>query len=137
MFEKMYQILGDIPKPISNDEYRSRQEHLFSSFEDSDVLILCSSPETIHSNDVHHPYRTQSNLLYLSGWLEPESILCATYDGSNWSSLMNPEKSDGSIAWSQRSSMLTLVFDNYLWVIGGYKGETSEKVLGDVWKYSK
>ena len=84
MFEKMYQILGDIPKPISNDEYRSRQEHLFSSFEDSDVLILCSSPETIHSNDVHHPYRTQSNLLYLSGWLEPESILCAVYDGSNW-----------------------------------------------------
>ena len=60
-----------------------------------------------------------------------------TYDGSNWSSLLSPEKSDGSIAWSQRSSTLTLIFDNYLWVIGGYKGETSEKVLADVWKYGK
>ena len=58
-------------------------------------------------------------------------------DGSNWSSLLSPEKSDGSIAWSQRSSTLTLIFDNYLWVIGGYKGETSEKVLADVWKYGK
>ena len=60
-----------------------------------------------------------------------------TYDGSNWSSLLSPEKSDGSIAWSQRSSTVALVFDNYLGVIGGYKGETSQKVLGDVWKYGK
>ena len=60
-----------------------------------------------------------------------------TYDGSNWSSLLSPKKSDGNMAWSQRSSTVSLVFDNYLWVIGGYKGETSEKVLGDVWKYGK
>ncbi|MDB4657064.1 aminopeptidase P N-terminal domain-containing protein, partial [Candidatus Poseidoniaceae archaeon] len=78
MFEKMFADLGRMPEPISIEEYTGRQNKLYSTFESSDVLILCSSPETIHSNDVHHPYRTQSNLLYLTGWTEPESVMCAT-----------------------------------------------------------
>ena len=60
-----------------------------------------------------------------------------TYNGTSWSSLNTPEKNDGNTAWSQRSSTISLVYDNYLWVIGGYKGETSEKVLKDVWKFGK
>ena len=84
MFEKMFANVGKMPEPISNQEYISRQNQLYSSFEPSDVLILCSSPVTIHSNDVHHPYRTQSNLLYLTGWTEPESIMCATKASGSW-----------------------------------------------------
>ena len=84
MFEKMFAGLGKMPDPISIEEYISRQNELYSTFQPSDVLILCSSPETIHSNDVHHPYRTQSNLLYLTGWTEPESIMCATKASGNW-----------------------------------------------------
>ena len=84
MFEKMFAGLGKMPAPISIEEYISRQNELYSTFQPSDVLILCSSPETIHSNDVHHPYRTQSNLLYLTGWTEPESIMCATKASGNW-----------------------------------------------------
>ncbi|MBQ58935.1 MAG: Xaa-Pro aminopeptidase [Euryarchaeota archaeon] len=84
MFEKMFANVGKMPEPISIQEYISRQNQLYSSFEPSDVLILCSSPVTIHSNDVHHPYRTQSNLLYLTGWTEPESIMCATKASGSW-----------------------------------------------------
>ncbi|MBT4920333.1 MAG: M24 family metallopeptidase [Euryarchaeota archaeon] len=84
MFEKMFAVLGKMPEPISIDEYTARQNQLYSTFEESDVLILCSSPETIHSNDVHHPYRTQSNLLYLTGWTEPESVMCATMSSGTW-----------------------------------------------------
>jgi len=84
MFEKMFAVLGKMPEPISIDEYTTRQNQLYSTFEESDVLILCSSPETIHSNDVHHPYRTQSNLLYLTGWTEPESVMCATMSSGTW-----------------------------------------------------
>jgi len=84
MFEKMFAGLGKMPAPISIEEYISRQNELYSTFQPSDVLILCSSPETIHSNDVHHPYRTQSNLLYLTGWTEPESIMCATKASGTW-----------------------------------------------------
>ena len=84
MFEKMFAVLGKMPEPISIDEYTTRQNQLYSTFQESDVLILCSSPETIHSNDVHHPYRTQSNLLYLTGWTEPESVMCATMSSGTW-----------------------------------------------------
>ena len=64
MFAEMFAQLGDMPKPIPNDEIRDRQSTLYSTLDNDDLLILCASPETIHSNDVHHPYRTQSNLLY-------------------------------------------------------------------------
>ena len=84
MFEKMFAELGKMPEPISIEEYTARQTKLYSTFEPSDVLILCSSPETIHSNDVHHPYRTQSNLLYLTGWTEPDSVMCATMSSGTW-----------------------------------------------------
>ena len=84
MFERMFANVGKMPEPISIQEYISRQNQLYSTFEPSDVLIICSSPVTIHSNDVHHPYRTQSNLLYLTGWTEPESIMCATKASGTW-----------------------------------------------------
>ncbi len=84
MFERMFADVGKMPEPISIQEYISRQNQLYSTFEPSDVLILCSSPVTIHSDDVHHPYRTQSNLLYLTGWTEPESIMCATKASGTW-----------------------------------------------------
>ena len=84
MFAEMFAQLGDMPYPISNEEIRSRQNALYSRLDKYDLLILCSSPETIHSNDVHHPYRTQSNILYLSGWVEPEAVMCAMYNNDKW-----------------------------------------------------
>ena len=86
MFAEMFAQLGKMPRPISNQEYEQRQTRLYDTFSESDLLILCASPETIHSNDVHHPYRTQSNLLYLSGWMEPDAVFCAKHNGENWES---------------------------------------------------
>jgi Xaa-Pro aminopeptidase len=39
------------------------------------ALIVASHPEYIRNHDVHYPYRQDSNLFYLTGWEEPESIL--------------------------------------------------------------
>jgi Xaa-Pro aminopeptidase len=39
------------------------------------ALIVASHPELIRNHDVHFPYRQDSNLFYLTGWEEPESIL--------------------------------------------------------------
>lgn len=39
------------------------------------ALIVTSHPEYIRNHDVHYPYRQDSNLFYLTGWEEPESIL--------------------------------------------------------------
>ena len=84
MFAEMLAKLGDMPDPISNKEIRARQDALYHKLGIDDLLILCSAPETIHSNDVHHPYRTQSNLLYLSGWMEPEAVMCALNTDGKW-----------------------------------------------------
>lgn len=39
------------------------------------ALIVASHPEYIRNHDCHFPYRQDSNLFYLTGWEEPESIL--------------------------------------------------------------
>ncbi|AHI04656.1 aminopeptidase P [Bdellovibrio bacteriovorus W] len=39
------------------------------------ALVVASHPELIRNDDVHYPYRQDSNLFYLTGWEEPESIL--------------------------------------------------------------
>lgn len=39
------------------------------------ALVVASHPEHIRNDDVHFPYRQDSNLFYLTGWEEPESIL--------------------------------------------------------------
>lgn len=38
------------------------------------ALIIRSNPDYIRNNDVHHSYRQDTNMFYLSGFEEPESI---------------------------------------------------------------
>ncbi|MGE5085886.1 MAG: aminopeptidase P family protein [Bacillota bacterium] len=39
------------------------------------ALVVASHPEYIRNHDVHFPYRQDSNMFYLTGWEEPESVL--------------------------------------------------------------
>lgn len=39
------------------------------------AVIVAANPESIRNHDVHYPYRQDSNLYYLTGFEEPESIL--------------------------------------------------------------
>lgn len=39
------------------------------------ALLVAAHPEQIRNDDVHHPYRPDSNLYYLTGFEEPESYL--------------------------------------------------------------
>lgn len=39
------------------------------------ALVVASHPEHIRNDDVHYPYRQDSNMFYLTGWEEPESVL--------------------------------------------------------------
>ena len=42
---------------------------------DDAILILPAAPERIRSRDTHYPYRQDSDLLYLTGFPEPEAVL--------------------------------------------------------------
>jgi Xaa-Pro aminopeptidase len=39
------------------------------------ALLIAAHPEQIRNDDVHHPYRPDSNMYYLTGFEEPESFL--------------------------------------------------------------
>ena len=38
------------------------------------AVVLFAHPEQLRNVDVHHPYRADTNLFYLTGWEEPESV---------------------------------------------------------------
>lgn len=54
--------------------FRERRQQLAALAKGS-AIVIPSHPEYIRNNDVHHPYRQDSNLFYLTGWEEPESVL--------------------------------------------------------------
>ncbi|NUN04923.1 MAG: aminopeptidase P family protein [Bdellovibrio sp.] len=39
------------------------------------ALVVGSHPELVRNHDVHFPYRQDSNMFYLTGWEEPDSVL--------------------------------------------------------------
>lgn len=61
-------------KPADNIEIFARRRRLLAERAKGSAIIIPSHPEMIRNNDVHHPYRQDSNLFYLTGWEEPESI---------------------------------------------------------------
>lgn len=62
-------------KPTENVEiFKKRRQKALSKL-GSNALVVAAHPELIRNDDVHFPYRQDSNLYYLSGFEEPESIL--------------------------------------------------------------
>ncbi|MBD8527494.1 aminopeptidase P N-terminal domain-containing protein [Pseudomarimonas arenosa] len=60
---------------IKNTEYAKRRRLLMRQAGEDSILILPAAPERVRSRDTHYPYRQDSDLLYLSGFAEPESVL--------------------------------------------------------------
>lgn len=58
-------------------EFAERREKLLQAIGDG-VLVLPSAPLAPRNQDVEHPYRQDSDLYYLTGFDEPESVLVLT-----------------------------------------------------------
>ena len=67
MFDAAFKTLPHKPEAISKDSYRKRQQRLLSQFDVDDLIIVSSLPEATRSNDVHYPYRSSSDMLYMCG----------------------------------------------------------------------
>ncbi len=62
-------------KPTENPEiFKKRRQKVMTGLNGA-ALIVASHPELIRNDDVHYPYRQDSNLYYLTGFEEPESVL--------------------------------------------------------------
>lgn len=55
--------------------YARRRKQLMRIAGDDAILVLPSAPERIRSRDTHYPYRQDSDLLYLTGFPEPDAVL--------------------------------------------------------------
>ena len=84
MFEGAFKSLPDKPQAISKESYRERQMRLLSQFDVGDLVIISSLPEATRSNDVHYPYRSSSDMLYMCGWSDPEATLVFYHEDGQW-----------------------------------------------------
>ena len=60
---------------ISKKEYSRRRQHLMEMMEPNSIAILPSASEQTRSRDTDFPFRQDSDFIYLSGFIEPESVL--------------------------------------------------------------
>ena len=84
LYENMLSRLASAPSPISNEEYRHRQQMLLARLDTSAALLLCANPQRLRTNDVHHPARTNSDLLYLCGCADEGAVLLAMHSDEGW-----------------------------------------------------
>ncbi len=59
---------------LSQEVYKRRRDALMERMDDG-IMILPSNPESIMSNDVHYVYRQNSNVIYLTGFKEPNTVV--------------------------------------------------------------
>ena len=60
---------------MSSSEYKRRRRRLLKAIGPGSVAILSAAPERVRNRDVHYPYRQDSDFAYLTGFMEPESLL--------------------------------------------------------------
>ncbi len=94
MFAEAFASLPDRPASTPLQEFRMRQQRLISQFRSDDLLILCSPKMATHSNDVHYRYRTTSDLLYLTGWVDPEATLVMRCVEGTWKTYLFVQPKD-------------------------------------------
>ncbi len=64
-------IVGDIPTKI----FAKRRNRFIEKMLPNSVAFILSNPERTRSNDTDFPYRQSSDVLYLSNFPEPQSVL--------------------------------------------------------------
>ncbi|MDZ4728638.1 MAG: aminopeptidase P N-terminal domain-containing protein [Xanthomonadales bacterium] len=73
---------------IKQPEFARRRTQLMRMAGEDSVIILCASPEKIRNSDVQYPYRQNSDFLYLSGFHEPNAVLCLFPDEKTPASIL-------------------------------------------------
>lgn len=103
MFAEAMARLPSHPAHTLLEEFEQRQDRLTSQFRHDDVFVLASPPHAVHSNDVEYPYRTSSDLIYLTGWTEAESVFVLRHEDGRWvSSLFVQPKDTLKEIWEGR-----------------------------------
>lgn len=60
---------------IAKQEFTRRRKQLMAMMEDNSIAILPAAPERTRSRDTEYSFRQDSDFYYLSGFVEPDSVL--------------------------------------------------------------
>jgi Xaa-Pro aminopeptidase len=60
---------------IKQSEYARRRKQLMRMAGEDSIIIIRAASTRIRNNDVHYPYRQDSDFLYLTGFREPDALL--------------------------------------------------------------
>jgi Xaa-Pro aminopeptidase len=60
---------------ISKAEFARRRKNLIALMEPNSIAIIPSAGEQVRSRDTQYPFRQDSDFFYLSGFVEPDSVL--------------------------------------------------------------
>ncbi|UNI18208.1 Intermediate cleaving peptidase 55 [Purpureocillium takamizusanense] len=74
---------GEITPGITAQEYADRRAALADAMTDGSVAVLHAAPLQYKSGAVFHPYRQESNFLWLTGWNEPDAVAIIEKTGPN------------------------------------------------------
>lgn len=60
--------------PISRSEFAARRQQLMAQLAPGSIAIIAGGSETLRNNDVHYPFRQNSDFMYLTGFAEPDAV---------------------------------------------------------------
>src|SRR5437868_5878028 len=63
---------------IGSNHYRARRQRFLAELKSDSVVVFVSNPERTRSNDTEYKYRQSSDVLYLTGFPEPETVVVLT-----------------------------------------------------------
>lgn len=140
---------GQVTPGIMADEYRLRRDRLMQKIAEKcetsgeagrSVVIIPSAPKVFMSHDIPYTFRQNSDFLYLSGFLEPDSVLLLESNGKSDSQyksiLFVPKRDPEREMWDGPRSGR----DGALWLTGvdeTYNVEDFEKYLRQSLKVSQ
>src|SRR4051812_27989206 len=100
----------DLPKDyLSKDFYKGRREAARALMPANSVMVVFSAPTRLFSNDIDYFYHQNPDLLYFTGYKEPNSVLFIFKepqkgaDGHQYQDLFFVQKRDaGAERWTGR-----------------------------------
>ncbi|KAJ4858626.1 metallopeptidase family m24 domain-containing protein [Trichoderma breve] len=75
---------GEVTPGISAQEYADRRAALADAMPEGGVAVLHAAPLVYKSGAVFHPYRQETNFLWLTGWDEPDAMAIIEKTGPKW-----------------------------------------------------
>ncbi|MES2802212.1 MAG: aminopeptidase P N-terminal domain-containing protein [Bdellovibrionota bacterium] len=106
-------------KSTENTEiFKRRRQKVMAGLHNA-ALLVAAHPEHVRNDDVHYPYRQDSNMYYLTGFEEPEAFL-----------LLRPGKTPESVMFVRQKNVERETWDGFRF---GPEGTKKEFLIDEVY----